>query len=116
MSAGKYGLGKLTAIVDYNGVQLDGPVKAIMDLEPLADKWSSFGWQVIETDGHDLRAVLAAFEQAAKDTGRPSVLIAHTVKGKGVSFMEGTHAWHGKAPGQEELERALAEIRTARAG
>ncbi|RMF25590.1 MAG: transketolase [Deltaproteobacteria bacterium] len=116
MSAGKYRLGKLTAVVDYNGVQLDGPVKTIMDLEPLVDKWTAFGWHVLEADGHDLRAVLSAFETAAAETARPTVLIAHTVKGKGVSFMEGTHAWHGKAPGKEELERALAEIRTSRPG
>jgi transketolase len=111
MSAGKFKLGKLTAIVDYNKVQLDGQVRAIMDLEPLLAKWQAFGWMVIEVDGHDLRAVLQAFGRARANNDRPSVIIANTVKGKGVSFMEGTHAWHGKAPNAEELERAIAEIR-----
>ncbi len=115
MSAGKYGLGGLTAIVDYNKVQLDGHVRNIMDLEPLAAKFDAFGWHVLEIDGHDLRALLAAFAEAAAVEDRPSVLIAHTVKGKGVSFMEDTHAWHGKAPNTEELERAIAEISGAAA-
>ncbi len=114
MAAGKYRVGKLTAIIDYNGVQLDGPVKSIMDIEPLVEKWRAFRWHVLEVDGHDLRAILAALEQAAAVEDQPSVLIAHTVKGKGVSFMEGTHAWHGKAPSREELERALAELETSR--
>jgi len=116
MAAGKFGLGKLTAVVDYNKVQLDGPLRAILDLEPLTDKWRSFGWQVLEVDGHDLRAVLQAFGDAGEASDRPSVIIANTIKGKGVSFMEGTHAWHGKAPGPEELARALSEVREAARG
>ncbi len=109
MTAAKFGLSKLTAIVDYNKVQLDGHVSNIMSLEPLAAKFEAFGWHTVEIDGHDLDAVLAAFEAARADE-RPSALIAHTVKGKGVSFMEDTHAWHGKAPSDQELERALAEL------
>jgi transketolase len=113
MTAGKYGLGKLTAILDYNKVQLDGHVRNIMDLEPLAPKFESFRWHVREVDGHDLRGLLAAFEEARAQSERPSLVIAHTVKGKGVSFMEDTHAWHGKAPSRDELERALAELAAA---
>jgi len=115
MSAGKFGLGRLTAIVDYNKVQLDGHVKNIMDLEPLAAKFEAFGWHTQEIDGHDLRAILQSIEAAASESARPSVIIAHTVKGKGVSFMEDTFAWHGKAPTPEELERAVAEIMGAQA-
>ncbi len=110
MSGGKFGLGKLTAIVDYNKVQLDGYVRNIMDLEPLPDKFTSFGWHTQEVDGHDLRAILQALENGAAREDRPSMIIAHTVKGKGVSFMEDTAAWHGKAPTADELERAVAEI------
>jgi len=113
MAAGKYGVGKLTAILDYNKVQLDGHVRNIMDLEPLASKWEAFRWHVREVDGHDLRAILQAFDEARAETDRPSILLAHTVKGKGVSFMEDTHAWHGKAPNAEELDRAIAELMTA---
>jgi transketolase len=110
MSAGKFKLDNLTAVADYNKVQLDGHVRDIMDLEPLADKWRAFRWNAIEIDGHDMRAVLDAFTQARATKGRPTVIIAHTVKGKGVSFMEDTPAWHGKAPNAEELRRALAEL------
>jgi len=113
MAAAKFGLGKLTAILDYNKVQLDGHVRAIMDLEPLAEKWRAFRWNVVEIDGHDMNAVLGAFEQARASTGRPTIVIAHTVKGKGVSFMEDTHAWHGKAPNADELARAIAELEAA---
>lgn len=110
MSAAKFGLENLTAIVDYNKVQLDGHVSTIMELEPLADKWAAFGWHVVQIDGHDLRRVLQALEEARNEKARPTVIIADTVKGKGVSFMEDTYAWHGKAPNAEELERALAEL------
>jgi transketolase len=110
MAAGKFGLGNLTAIVDYNKVQLDGHVRKIMDLEPLAEKWRAFRWNAVEIDGHDMRAVLDAFATARATEDRPTVIVAHTVKGKGVSFMEDTAAWHGKAPNAEELSRALAEL------
>ncbi len=110
MSAAHYGLGNLTAIVDRNGVQNDGFVVDIMRQEPLADKWRAFGWQVAEVDGHDLSQVLGAFERALAPRDVPFVIIAKTVKGKGVSFMENTAAWHGKAPNADETARALAEI------
>jgi transketolase len=110
MTAGKYGVDRLTAIVDYNKVQLDGPVKEIMDLEPLRGKWESFNWACQVIDGNDLAAVLGALDIATATAGRPTVIIAHTTKGKGVSFMEGKFQWHGKAPSAEEAKRALAEI------
>jgi len=110
MAAAHYGLGNLTAIVDRNGVQNDGRVADIMSQEPLADKWRAFGWNVQQIDGHDQKAVIAALERASFATDGPSVVIAETVKGKGVSFMEGNYVWHGKAPNAEERERALAEI------
>jgi len=113
MAAGKFGLGKLTAVVDYNKVQLDGHVRSVMDLEPLGAKFESFGWNVLQVDGHSVEELLEAFATCAAEKARPSVIIANTVKGKGVSFMEDTHAWHGKAPSDEELERALAELEAA---
>ena len=110
MAAAHYKLGNLTAIVDKNGVQNDGFVKEIMQQEPLADKWRAFGWQVQEIDGHDAEAVIAALERAKAVTDGPSMIIATTVKGKGVSFMENDADWHGKAPNADEREKALAEI------
>lgn len=114
MAAGKYRPPGLIAILDYNKVQLDGLVTEIMDLEPLADKWRSFKWNVHVVDGgNDLAQVVAGLDRVTAEAaaGRgPSIVIAHTVKGKGVSFMEGKAAWHGKAPTAEEAERALAEI------
>ena len=98
------------AIVDYNKIQLDGWVKDIMSLEPLADKWRSFGWHVIEADGHDLAKVDAAFTEAAATKGKPTCFLAHTVKGKGVSFMENNPKWHGTAPNDDELAAALKEL------
>lgn len=110
MAAGKFRTSKLVAIVDYNKVQLDGHVRDIMNLEPLGDKFAAFGWNVIQVDGHSVEELLAAFAACETEQDKPSVIIAHTVKGKGVSFMEDTHAWHGKAPTTEELERAIAEL------
>jgi transketolase len=112
MTAGKYAVDRLTAIVDYNKVQLDGRVEDIMDLEPLVAKWESFNWSARAIDGNDMGAVLEALDGAINTTGRPSVIIAHTTKGKGVSFMEGRYQWHGKAPSREEEQRALAELET----
>ena len=100
----------IVGIVDYNGIQLDGFVKDIMDLEPLADKWRSFGWHVIEVDGHDIVKLQAAFSEAAATKGKPSVLLAKTIKGKGVSFMENNPKFHGVAPTKEEVALALKEI------
>jgi len=100
----------LVAIVDYNRIQLDGFVKDIMDLEPLVDKWRGFGWHVIELDGHDIAALQRAFTEAETVKGKPTVLIAHTIKGKGVSFMENNPKFHGQAPTPDECVRALAEL------
>src|SRR5579862_4575987 len=100
----------LTAIVDYNQIQLDGFVKDIMSLEPLADKWRSFGWHVVEVNGHDIHALQNALGEAASMKGRPTCILAHTIKGKGVSFMENNPKFHGTAPTRDECARALAEL------
>ncbi len=100
----------VVAIVDYNKIQLDGFVKDILDLEPLSDKWRSFGWHVIDVDGHSLSALAAAWDEAKATKGKPSVLIAQTIKGKGVSFMENNPKWHGSAPNAEEVALALKEL------
>jgi len=97
-------------IVDYNKIQLDGFVKDIMELEPLAAKWSGFGWHPVEFDGHDLGAVASAFDEARATKGKPTVLIAHTVKGKGVSFMENNPKFHGVAPTADEVATAMKEL------
>jgi transketolase len=111
MFAGSRKLTGLIAIVDCNGVQLTGTVPATLDLEPLADKWKAFGWQVFECDGHEIADVVQTIEQARRSSASgPAVVIAHTTKGKGVSFMEGKHQWHGRAPNKEERQQALAEI------
>jgi len=100
----------LVAIVDNNRIQLDGFVKDIMAVDPLADKWRAFGWHTIELDGHDFAAIEAALAEAAATKGKPTCLVAHTVKGKGVSFMEDNPKFHGVAPTQEELKLALQEL------
>jgi len=100
----------VAAIVDYNKMQLDGFIKDIMELEPLVAKWQAFGWHTIELDGHSIPALQAAFAEAAAVRGKPTVIIAHTVKGKGVSFMENNPKFHGVAPTPEEVERALKEL------
>lgn len=110
MSAPKFDLDTLCVICDYNKVQLDGSVWEIMDLEPLADKWRAFNWHVIEIDGHSIEEIIPALDEAEATKGRPTMIIAHTVKGKGVSFMEGLSAWHGKAPSPEQAEEAIAEL------
>lgn len=113
MSCAKFGLDSITAIVDYNKAQIDGLTKDVMDLEPLADKWRSFGWHVITVDdGHDYRQIFDALDAAENVKGRPTYIIAHTIKGKGVSFMESSPvAWHGVAPTKEEAECAILGIR-----
>ncbi len=103
-------LSNLVAIVDANGFQLDGPTREILDTEPLLAKWEAFGWEGMEVDGHDHAALLEALEWAASSERAPRVIVARTVKGKGVSFMEGQGAWHGVAPKGEELEKALEEL------
>jgi transketolase len=111
LSAPKFRLDNLTVILDYNKAQIDGYVKDVMDLEPLADKWRSFGWHVISIDGHDYGQIMDALDAAEQVKARPTYIIAHTIKGKGVSFMEHNIAWHGVAPTREDAERASAEIR-----
>ncbi len=110
MAAAHHSLDNLTAIVDRNGIQNDDFTETAMRLEPLREKWHAFGWQVQEVDGHDLPAVIHALESVRAVHGKPAVIIARTVKGKGVSFMENTPEWHGKAPTPEQAERALAEL------
>ncbi len=110
MSAPKFKLDNLTAIVDNNGIQLSGFNKDIMNLDPLNKKWDAFGWQVFEVDGHDFSQILDGIGKAQKVKGKPAVIIAHTVKGKGVSFMENNVDFHGKAPNAEQLEKALKEL------
>jgi len=109
-SAPKFKLSNLTAIIDYNKVQLDGTTEEIMPLRDLSAKWHSFGWSVIECNGHDLRELSAALDAAAKIDDGPTVIIASTVKGKGVSFMEGKAAWHGKPLSDDDLAKAIAEL------
>ena len=96
--------------MDYNKVQENGPVNEIKNLEPLGQKWASFGWHVFEVNGHSIKDLVAAFDALKDIRGKPSVIIAHTIKGKGVSFMENNNHFHGVAPNQEERERALKEL------
>ncbi|NLC76020.1 MAG: transketolase [Clostridia bacterium] len=110
MAAAHYRLDNLAAFVDHNGLQIDGPVTEVMSPEPLTDKWKAFGWHVLSIDGHDLKQILSAIEEAKKTKGRPTVIIAKTVKGKGVSFMEDQVGWHGVAPKPEQVTQALAEL------
>jgi transketolase len=112
--AGHHGLDLLAAVVDHNRIQSLDTVEHVLDLKPLAAKWEAFRWGVREVDGHDHTALAAAFADLPFEKGKPSVLIAHTVKGKGVSFMENTVAWHYKSPNDEQLAAALAELGGAR--
>jgi transketolase len=110
MSASKYKLDNLVCICDRNRVQLDGYTEEIMPLEPLKLKIEAFGWEVLEIDGHNIEAIIKALDYAETVKNKPTCIIAHTVKGKGVSFMENTHKWHGKPPNREEYEEALKEL------
>lgn len=110
LSAAHFRIDNLTAIVDCNRIQLSGCTKDIMNLEPLSQKWQAFGWHTIYIDGHDFNQILAAFQEAERIKNKPTVIIAHTVKGKGVSFMENNVNFHGKAPTLEEAEKALKEL------
>ncbi len=110
MAAAHYRAGNLTAILDYNGLQIDGPVSEVLSPLPLAEKWQAFGWAVREIDGHDFAALINAFSWAAEGRECPSLILARTVKGKGVSFMENQVDWHGAAPSKEQAARALAEL------
>ena len=110
MSASKYKVDNLCAILDWNGVQLDGTSDEIMPLGDVKAKFESFGFHCIECDGHNVEALYNAFEEAKTVKGKPTMVLAHTVKGKGVSFMEGKNAWHGKAIGDEEFAKAMEEL------
>lgn len=110
MAASHYKCDNLCAILDYNGFQIDGKVQDIMNLEPLVDKWRAFGWHTIDIDGHDMKQILAAYDQAKTIKGKPSIIIARTIKGKGVSFMENIVDFHGRAPTKEEEIKALKEL------
>jgi transketolase len=112
MAAGHYRLDNLCGIIDKNNLQIDGRVREVMDVDPLAEKYKAFGWNVLEINGHDMGGILSAFERAAATAGRPSLAIAHTVKGKGVSFMENQAGWHGIAPDREKFEKAMVDLAT----
>lgn len=111
MSASKNKLDNLCAIVDYNTLQIDGNVEEVAGLIDIKEKFESFGFNVIEVNGHDIDALINAFNIAKHQKEMPSVIIAHTIKGKGVSFMEGKAEWHGKAPNQEQYEQAINELK-----
>jgi transketolase len=115
MAAAHYRLDNLVAIVDRNGVQEDGPTETIMALEPFAGKWSAFNWEVREVDGHDVEALSAALHAVPFAPGKPSLLVARTVKGKGLSFAENTHTWHYGKLNAEQRTQALAELAASRA-
>jgi transketolase len=114
MFAGKNKLNNLTAIVDRNNIQIDGFTEDVMPLEPLPDKYRSFGWYVLEIDGHNFNEIIAALRHARAVFEKPTVIIAHTVPGKGVDFMENDYRWHGKPPKADEAKIALRELRTLR--
>ncbi len=110
MTAAHYGLDNLCAFTDYNGLQIDGTVSEVMEVAPLAQKWRAFGWETVEIDGHDFDDIFGALDHARSTRGRPTHIVARTVKGKGVSFMENNVGFHGKAPTREEEQRALLEL------
>ena len=110
MAAAHFKVDNLTVFVDANGLQLDGPTLQIMNTEPIGFKWKSFGWHVIEIDGHNMKEIIHAIDEAKKIKGKPSVIIAKTVKGKGVSFMERAVGFHGKAPNDDEFKQAMKEL------
>ncbi len=110
MASSKYKLENLTAICDYNRVQLDGTTDKIMPLGSLPEKWRAFNWNVIEIDGHSIEDILGALNQSNQVKGKSTIIIAHTVKGKGVSFMESKYQWHGRAPNKDEYEIAIKEL------
>lgn len=112
MFAGKYKLSQLIAIIDRNNIQIDGNTEDVMPLEDLRGKWESFGWHVIEIDGHNIESIIDAVSMARAITNRPSVIIAHTIPGKGVDFMEYDYKWHGIAPNSEQAKEALKKLTT----
>ena len=110
MAAGNFRLDNLCMVLDYNHCQIDGAVEDVMDIHPIADKYRAFKWTVIEIDGHDMAQILSAYGSAAKTRGKPTAIIANTIMGKGVSFMEGDHRWHGMPPDLEQGRKALEEL------
>ncbi|SEF60314.1 transketolase [Caloramator fervidus] len=110
MTAAHYKLDNLTAFLDHNGLQIDGPVSEVMNVEPVDEKFKAFGWHVIVIDGHDFEQIFKAIDEAKATKGKPTIIIANTIKGKGVSFMENVVGWHGTAPNKEQCEKALAEL------
>lgn len=110
MTAAHYKLDNVTAFVDFNGLQIDGPCREVMNVTPVAEKFRAFGWNVLEIDGHDYDQIFGAIDKAKATKGMPTVIVAKTVKGKGVSFMENQVGWHGTAPNKEQCEKALQEI------
>lgn len=110
MFGGKYKLANLTAIVDRNNIQIDGYTEDVMPLEPLEDKYKAFGWHVLHINGHNFQEIIDACGHAASVPNQPTVIIAHTIPGKGVSFMENKYEWHGKPPNADEASRALSEL------
>lgn len=114
MTAGKFGLDNLINVVDRNFIQIDGSTEDVMPLEPLADKYRSFNWAVFECDGNDMEQFIKTVEQAQRVEGKPTVIIAHTVPGKGVSYMEGDYTWHGKPPNKQQADEALRELQAER--
>jgi len=111
MAAANWKVDNLTAILDRNNLQNDDFVENIMSIEPIADKWRAFGWNVLEIDGHNMKEVVEALEGAKAFKGQPTMIIANTIKGKGVSYMENVCEWHGKAPSKQQADQALEEIR-----
>lgn len=110
MSAAHYGLDNLVALIDHNGLQIDGKNDDVMKVKPVGDKFAAFGWNVINIDGHDFDQICDAFKKARNCKGKPTAIVAETIKGKGVSFMEGQAGWHGKAPDDEQTRQALEEL------
>lgn len=110
MTSSHHRLDAVCAIIDANQLQQNGPVREIQNIEPLADKWRAFGWHTLEIDGHDMAQIVQAYNEAEKIKGKPQAIVARTIKGKGVSFMELNPAWHGVAPKPDELEKALQEL------
>jgi transketolase len=110
MAAAHYKLDNITAFVDHNGLQIDGPISEVMSPESIQDKFKAFGWNVIDTDGHDIEKIIQAVEEAKAVKGKPTVIVAKTVKGKGVPFMENQVGWHGKAPTPEQVKEILEII------
>ncbi len=110
MLASHYELDNITVFLDHNGLQIDGTNEEVMRIGPIGDKFKSFGWNVIEIDGHSFEEIFKAIDEAKNTKGKPSIIIAETIKGKGVSFMENQVGWHGKAPSKEEAIKAIEEL------